>query len=96
MDALREQFLGWCRRNHAYMFYYKPMLYYDENMMAKMWQAFQAGHAANAVNADLLEALESVVDESVVVYDNGKYQTVQITSGVLDDAEDAIKKTRGE
>jgi hypothetical protein len=88
---LREQFEAWYRKEYPYT--------YDEwdddskQYKEAMWQAYQAGHA---VNAEIIDLLESILDESVVINDNGIHATVQIPSVGLDDITVAIKKARGE
>ena len=84
--SLREQFEAWFERKY-------PAFNKPSAIKEVAARAYKEGHT---VNAELLEALETVVNESVVVYDNGKYSTAQITSGVLDEARAAIKKARGE
>jgi hypothetical protein len=44
---------------------------------------------------DLLAACELVISDTAIVNDNGKYATVQISSGVLDEVRAALKKAKG-
>jgi len=48
-----------------------------------------------AAAPELLSACELVISDSAVVSDNGKFATVQISSGVLDEVKAAIQKALG-
>lgn len=91
--SLREQFEAFCsQRNFVEPFYAfrRKTLTPDEyanTMVQAEWEAFQAGHAANTVNADLLDELEYLV--KLVKYHG-------LPEGDYSDAVAAIKKARGE
>ena len=44
---------------------------------------------------ELLAACELAISDTAIVSDNGKYATVQISSGVLEEVKAAIKKAKG-
>jgi hypothetical protein len=49
-----------------------------------------------AAAPELLAACELVISDTAIVDDNGKYATVQISSGVLDEVRMALKKAKGD
>ena len=82
MDALREQFEAWLKQH-------KPDAFVFERDLC--WQAYQAGHAVNTVNADLLEALRKI---ELAFYDSPAHGELACKMAGIATA--AIKKARGE
>ena len=87
MDALREQFEKWIRNKHPVWFSHQ--IYDDTIRIKQLWEAFQAGHAANA---DLLEACE-LVQQWWICYGMHRFRD---EPAAIRKVHDAIKGARGE
>ena len=85
MDALREQFEKWIRNKHPVWFSHQ--IHGDTIRIEQLWEAFQAGHAANA---DLLEALKRTSEILFAEYGPKIYRANFMF------IEEAIKKAKGE
>jgi hypothetical protein len=54
----------------------------------------EANASLIAAAPELLAACELVISDTAIVKDNGKYATVQISSGVLEEVEEVIRKAK--
>lgn len=97
MDALREQFEAWLKKEHPSVASgFNDFADYEEDLA---WQACKFGHAANTVNADLLEALEESLALNINWSETASDEDLMHLSEykqVIKQALAAIKKARGE